>query len=461
MELKLLNTLSGKKEIFSPIKKEEVRMYNCGPTVYNYAHIGNLRAYVFVDLLKRTLLFGGYKVRQVMNITDVGQLVTDSDEGEDKMTKAILREGKPLNLESMKEIALFYENAFVEDLKILNISLPDVMPRASDNIDADIAIIKKLENKNLIYKISDGVYFETSKFSDYGKLGSFATDNKKDGARVAINPEKKSQSDFCLWKFNKDLGWQSPWGKGFPGWHIECSGMSEKYLGVPFDIHTGGVDHIGTHHNNEIAQSESAFGVPMAKYWLHNEHLNLSGNKMAKSGEGFVTLRTIIEKGFNPVAYRYYLLGAHYRTQMDFSFEALEASQNAFFKIVSFITSVKNLGKVNEYYIDRFKEAINDDLNFSQAVAVLWDLIKDDAVLGENKKATILEFDKVLGLNLEKISRDEKSIVLPIEVKNLLEERKKARDAKDWAKSDLIRNQIKDLGFEVNDSEGEQTIKRV
>jgi cysteinyl-tRNA synthetase len=368
MDLKLSNTLSGKKEIFAPLRKEEVRMYNCGPTVYNYAHIGNLRAYVFVDLLKKALIWNGYNVRQVMNITDVGHLVNDSDDtGEDKMTKAILREGKPMNLESMKEIALIYENAFVSDLKSLNISLPDVMPRASENIDSDIAIIKKLENKNFIYKISDGIYFDTAKFKDYGKLGGVNRDEKKDGARVAVNPEKKSQSDFCLWKFGKDFGWNSPWGKGFPGWHIECSGMSEKYLGVPFDIHTGGVDHIGTHHNNEIAQSESAFGVPMAKYWLHNEHLNLSGAKMAKSGDGFITLRTIEEKGFDPIAYRYYLLSAHYRTQMNFSFEALEASQNAFQNIVSHIAGIKSVGKVNEYYIDRFDEAINDDLNSPQA----------------------------------------------------------------------------------------------
>jgi cysteinyl-tRNA synthetase len=396
-----------------------------------------------------------------MNITDVGHLITDSDDGDDKMTKAILREGKEMSLESMKEIALFYEKAFKYDLKSLNISLPDVMPRASENIDADIAIIKKLENKNLIYKISNGVYFETSKFADYGKLGSFAKDEKKDGARVAVNPEKKSQADFCLWKFNKDLGWPSPWGKGFPGWHIECSGMSEKYLGVPFDIHTGGVDHIGTHHNNEIAQSESAFGVEMSKYWLHNEHLNLSGTKMAKSGDGFITLRTLEDKGFEPLVYKYYLLGAHYKTQMNFSFEALEASQNAFSKLVSFVASVKDIGKVNEYYIDRFKEAINDDLGSAQAVAILWDLIKDDAVLPQNKKATILVFDKVLGLDLEKISSQVQSVVLPIEVKKLLDERKKAREEKDWVKSDSLREKIKELGFEVKDLDNVQEIKKI
>lgn len=461
MDLKLFNTLSLKKEVFSPIRKGEVRMYNCGPTVYNYAHIGNLRAYVFVDLLKRVLILNGYEVKQVMNITDVGQLTSDSDEGEDKMKKAILREGKPMTVESMQEIALFYEKAFIEDLKSLNISLPDVMPRASENIDADILLIKKLENKGFIYKTSDGIYFETSKFADYGKLGGFLNDEKKDGARVAINPEKKSQTDFCLWKFNKDLGWQSPWGKGFPGWHIECSGMSEKYLGVPFDIHTGGVDHIGTHHNNEIAQSESAFETQMARFWIHNEHLNLSGSKMAKSGEGFITLKTLKEKNFSPVVYRYYLLGAHYRTQMDFSFDALTGSANTLNRLVDFLSSVENVGKVDISYLEKFKEVMNDDLNSSQALSLLWELVKDDSVIKENKKATIFEFDKTLGLGLDRMVLENQSFDISSDVLDLLTKRAHARSQKDWKKSDEIRDEIKNLGFEVRDEDGEQKLKRI
>ena len=421
--LKLFNTLTRKKEEFKPIKSGEVGLYNCGPTVYNYAHIGNLRAYVFTDTLRRTLEWNDYKVKQVMNITDVGHLVNDADSGEDKMTKALLREGKPMTLEAMKEVAEKYTKAFVDDLKALNIEMPAELPRASEHITEDIEIIKKLEEKGFAYKISDGVYFDTAKFPDYGRLGAVNKASLKEGARVEVNPEKKNPADFNLWKFSAqggsasggNLGWDSPWGKGFPGWHIECSAMSRKYLGQPFDIHTGGVDHIGTHHNNEIAQSEAAFGVSLANIWMHNEHLNVVEGKMAKSGENFLTLDSIVKKSFSPLAYRYYLLGANYRTPMMFSWEAVEAGGNTLTRLIASLASMPDDGKINSDYEKRFSDAINDDLNTSDALSVLWELLRDEKAEPADRRATVLKFDEVLGLDLAGlIKKQSEPIEIPV-----------------------------------------------
>ncbi|MDO8564500.1 MAG: cysteine--tRNA ligase, partial [bacterium] len=379
MSLQFHNTLSGKKEPFAPITPGEVRMYSCGPTVYNYAHIGNLRAYVFNDILRRTLEYNGYAVKQVMNITDVGHLSSDADEGEDKMLKALHRLGKPFTLEAMREVADMYTQAFVLDLKALNVEPPHEMPRASDHIKEDIEIIQELERKGFTYKTSNGIYFDTSKFPDYGKLGNINLKGQQAGARVEVNPEKRNPIDFTLWKFARPglPAFESPWGAGFPGWHIECSAMSRKYLGQPFDIHTGGIDHIPTHHQNEIAQSEAAYGVPLARFWMHNEHLVLSGAKMTKSGENFITLQVLRERGIHPLAYRYYLLGANYRTPMNLSFPAIQSAQSTYFALLSSFISLEKGGEPSTAYVEPFGTAINNDLNTAEALSFIYALLGD------------------------------------------------------------------------------------
>lgn len=464
MSLKLYNTLTGKKEVFTPINPQSVGLYTCGPTVYNYAHIGNLRAYVFADVLRRTLEYEGFAVRQVMNITDVGHLTSDGDDGDDKMIKALKREGKPFTFEAMQEIARKYETAFREDLHALNIALPKDMPRASEHISEDIEMVQKLLEKGIAYKTSTGIYFDTAKFPSYGTRGGFKLGELKEGARVAINPEKKNPRDFSLWKFSlrqdsgqaTDLGWDfSPYGKGFPGWHIECSAMSRKYLGQPFDIHTGGIDHIPVHHQNEIAQSEAAYGVSLANYWLHNEHLILGDSKMAKSGESFLTLQTLVEKGVAPLAYRYFLLTAHYRSPINFSFEALLASQNSFFKLLYLFGKLEGNGSVNQAYKKRFSESVADDLHTPAGIAVLWDMLKDGAVTDADKRATFLDFDSVLGLDIENQSallRKEMESV-PDDIKMLAQKREEMRKAKNFKEADLIRGQLQAAGFEVMDTD--------
>lgn len=460
----LYNTLTDKKEEFKPLTPGEVKMYNCGPTVYNYAHIGNLRAYVFADVLRRTLEWNGYKVKQVMNITDIGHLTSDADDGEDKMTKGLKREGMPITLSAMKELGEKYTKAFLEDLKELNIKEPNGLPRASDNIPEDIEIIKLLLQKNFAYKTNDGIYFDTAKFKGYGKLGNINLTGQKEGARVAINSEKHNPADFTLWKFSTgEMGFDGQeLGRGFPGWHIECSAMSRKYLGQPFDIHTGGIDHIPVHHNNEIAQSEAAFGAPLANYWMHNEHLNIAGGKMAKSGENFLTIRTIAEKGFNPLAYRYYLLGANYQTPMIFSWEAVEASQNALVRLSASLAKMPEGGKVITEYEKKFGEAINDNLNTPDGLAGLWELLRDEKISLADKLATVLKFDEVLGLNLsELISKKSQPIEISPNIATLIKERESARLAKNWKKSDELRQEIKKLGFDVSDTETGSKLEKI
>jgi cysteinyl-tRNA synthetase len=397
--IKLHNTLTGRLEEFKPIKPGEVGMYHCGPTVYDYVHIGNLRSFLLADILRRTFDFFDFKVKQVMNITDVG-IGGNNDEGEDKIIKGLKREGKTVSMESMKELGNFYADRFKEDIAKLNILIPHIMPRASEHIIEDISMIKILEEKGFIYKIDDdGMYFNVEKDSTYPKLTK-RVDWDIAGTRVLTSHKKKSPIDFAVWKFNSNLGFSSPWGQGFPGWHLECSVMSTKYLGNTFDIHTGGIDLASIHHNNEIAQSESACECELSHYWLHNEFVNMVDSKMAKSLGNQITLKTLIEHGAPPLAYRYFLLMAHYRTPVNFSWEALEAAQNAYNRLKKFITGLPVAGTINEAYKNKFTEKLENDLNTPQALAVLWGLVKDISISPEDKLSTLLDFDKVLGLGL-------------------------------------------------------------
>ncbi len=447
--LKLTNTLTGEKGEFTSITEGKVGMYNCGPTVYDYAHIGNLRSYVFADILRRTLELNGYEVNQVINITDIGHLSSDADDGEDKMTKGLKREGLPFTLEAMKQMGDLYTERFKNDLKTLNIQFPSHFPKASEHIKEDIELISQLQEKGFTYSTSDGVYFDTSKFPEYGKLGNIKPTPDDEQSRIGINSEKRNYRDFALWKFNSELGHETPWGKGFPGWHIECSAMSTKYLGQPFDIHTGGIDHIPVHHNNEIAQSEAATGIPYAYYWLHNAHVVIGTDKMAKSGGNFLRLQSVIDKDISPLAYRYWLLTARYSTMMNFSWEALENAQNGYSNLLEKIHQLgDSTGSPDENYLALFKGFVNDDLDTAKAIALMWELIKDDEINPQDKKATLLKFDTVLGLGLDSI----KNIEIPEEVQELIQARDESRKNKDFKKSDELRDEIKKLGFEVKDT---------
>lgn len=396
MAIKLHNTLSNSLEEFKPIKQGHVGMYHCGPTVYDYVHIGNLRSFLLADLLRRSLEFLGFEVYQVMNITDVG-IGGNNDQGEDKILQGLKREGKTISMESMRNLGDFYTERFKEDIAKLNIKMPHKLPKASEHIDRQIELIKILETKGFTYKTSDGIYFDTSKDLDYGKLGGLSENRE---SRIDTNIEKRNLRDFALWKFNSNLGFNSPWGQGFPGWHLECSAMSTQYLGDTFDIHTGGLDLASIHHNNEIAQSESASDCELAHYWIHNEFVNVKAGKMAKSEGNQITLNALVEHGSTPLAYRYFLLMAHYRTPVTFSWEALEAAQNAYNRLIKFVASLSKVGKINESYKDKFKERLENDLNTPQALAVLWGLVKDEEISPEDKLATLFDFDKVLGLGL-------------------------------------------------------------
>ncbi|MBL7100445.1 MAG: cysteine--tRNA ligase [Nanoarchaeota archaeon] len=457
MKLSLYNTLSRKKEEFKPIKKGQVGYYSCGPTVYWYQHIGNLRTYVFNDILKRILLFNGYKVKQVMNVTDVGHLTSDADEGEDKIEQAAQKEGK-----KAEEIANRYWKVFKEDFKKLNITEPDIWCKATEHIKEQLEMIKKLEKKGYTYKTSDGIYFDTSKLKDYGKLARIKKEGLEAGKRVDIG-EKKNKTDFALWKFSKEPGirqqeWDSKFGLGFPGWHIECSAMSSKYLGEQFDIHTGGEDHIQIHHTNEIAQSESAFGKkPWVKYWLHGAFLTFKGEKVSKSKGGLFTISELEEKKFEPLSYRYFCLTVHYHKPLSFSLEALKGAQNSFHNLKNKILELleekdktkTKIAKLKKYG-EEFHKEINNDLNMPKALAVLWTMLKDKNVNSKDKYKLILEFDKIFGLNLEKLKKEEEKTSK--DIKKLVEEREKARKKKDWKKADKIRDQLKEKGIILEDT---------
>jgi len=460
MDLYLYNTLTRKKEIFKPINPPFVGIYTCGPTVYNYAHIGNLRTYIFEDILKRVLLYNGYKVKHVMNITDVGHLTSDADEGEDKIELEAKRERK-----NAWQIAEFYTTAFKSDIKKLNILEPDIWCKATEHIDDFIALIKVLEEKGYTYRTSDGIYFDTSKLPDYGKLAGQDIEEMLPGARIEYNPEKKNPSDFALWKFSpknvkRQMEWDSPWGVGFPGWHIECSAMSTKYLGQPFDIHCGGVDHIKIHHTNEIAQSEAAYGKPMANYWLHGEFLVLGEKRMGKSEGNFITLSVLEEKGYNPLAYRYFCFTAHYRSPLKFTWSAIDSAQRALNRLYENIKKYPREDvEFHKEYEEKFHLAINDDLDMPKAISILWELIRDDTITPEVKRATLIQFDKVLGLSLD--NPPEIKIDVPEEIWNLLEEREIARKEKNWERADKIREEIKNRGYIIEDTPQGPRIKKL
>jgi cysteinyl-tRNA synthetase len=464
--LKLYNTLTRKKEVFKSLKDKKVGLYTCGPTVYWFAHIGNLRTYIFEDILKRVLEYNGYKVKHVMNITDVGHLTSDADTGEDKIELGAKRERK-----SAWEIAEFYTKAFKEDLKKLNIKEPDVWIKATETIDDQINLIKILEKKGFTYKISDGIYFDTSKLKNYGRLWPKKMELKA-GARIEMVPGKKNPTDFALWKFTppgvkRQMEWDSPWGRGFPGWHTECVVMSIKELGIPFDIHCGGVDHILIHHTNEIAQAEAVFGKVFANFWLHGEFLVLGKEKMAKSKGKIFTLNELIEKGFNPLAYRYFCLGTHYRKKLQFSWQALKASQNALNNLYQRILEIKEKKipyfsrsrKIEDrnFYHEKFLEFINDDLNMPKALALTWKLIDDKKISNEEKYSLLIDFDKVFGLDLAKIKKPK----IPEEIKKMVEQREEYRKKGDFKTADEIRKKIKEMGYWIEDTKEGPKIKKL
>jgi cysteinyl-tRNA synthetase len=454
MEIKLYNTLTRKKETFKPIEKGKVGIYSCGPTVYWYQHIGNLKAYVFSDLLKRMLLFNDYKVKHVMNVTDVGHLTSDADSGEDKMEKASKKEGK-----SAKEIAEYYLNLFKDDFKKLNIIEPDIWCKATEHIKEQINLIKKLEEKGFTYKTSDGIYFDSSKFKKYGKLAKLDIKGLQAGKRIDLG-EKKNKTDFALWKFSEEDSkrqqeWKSPWGIGFPGWHIECSAMSMQYLGENFDIHTGGIDHIPIHHTNEIAQSEAATGKPFVNYWMHQNFLTFKGEKVSKSSGGLFTLSQLEEKGFLPLDYRYLLLGTQYRNPVNFTIENLTKAKESLERLKNIISSLQDDKKENKEYLQEFQKEINDDLNTPNALQVLWRLVRDEKATG--KINTIKKIDEILGLDLLKVEE----VKIPKKVSELVKKRNEAREKKDWKSADKIRDEIKNLGYSIDDTSEGTKIKKI
>lgn len=477
MPIRLYNTLSRTKEVFKPIKNKQVGMYCCGPTVYWYAHLGNLRTYIFEDILRRVLEYNGYKVKHVMNFTDVGHLTSDEDTGNDKIEESAKKERK-----TAQEIANYYIAAFKRDAAALNIKPPTLYVRATDHIKEQIEIVKILEEKNFTYKIADGVYFDTSKLKDYGQLARLNLEGQKAGARVEVVQNKKNPADFAVWKFTpsgarRHQEWDSPWGRGFPGWHLECSAMARKYLGEQFDIHCGGIDHIPIHHTNEIAQSEIAYGKIPARFWLHGEFLLIDENKMAKSLGNLITVKKIAEK-FNPLAFRYLTLTAHYRSPLNLTWESMEASQialNNLYEKMRELNSIpsgkwrltklranldlasqkeKELFKKIRKYQEDFLEAINDDLDMPRAVSIFWQMVDNNEIPPGAKKELFLKFDRIFGFGFAHI----KTVVVPPEIKKLVQQREQLRQSQDWEKADKIRRKIERAGWIVEDTpEGPKT----
>ncbi|MDR1219118.1 MAG: cysteine--tRNA ligase [Treponema sp.] len=455
----LYNTLGREIQEFTPVTVGKVGFYGCGPTVYNYAHIGNLRAYVTHDILTRTLRYAGYDVKHVMNITDVGHLSGDNDEGDDKMVKSADERGK-----SVLEVAEFYTAAFFTDIDRLNIRRPDVVCKATEHIEEMIALIKRIEANGFTYFAGGNLYFDITKFPAYGELGRLHLEEQKAGARTGVDENKRNPHDFVLWftksKFeHQALVWDSPWGRGYPGWHIECSAMSIKYLGEQFDIHAGGVDHIGIHHTNEIAQSEAATGKrPWVKLWVHNEFLVLDRGKMSKSTGGFITLQTLVDAGYDPLDYRYFLLSGHYRTQLQFSYEALNGAKNARKSIADRIRVLADKAadipeRVSDEkaaaYLAAFKSAIENDLATPRALAELWGLLKDNSVPEAEALAAAFSMDEALGLRLKDAAKKEE---ISSEIERLIAERTAAKKAKDFVKADKIRNDLKAQGVILEDT---------
>jgi cysteinyl-tRNA synthetase len=489
MAFTFFNTLGREKQLFKPLNegkdKVTVGFYGCGPTVYNYAHIGNLRAYVHHDILVRSLRHAGFDVNHVMNITDVGHLSDDADSGDDKMVKTAEERGK-----SVLEIADFYTKAFFNDTDRMNITRPTIVCKATEHIAEMIALIKLIEENGFTYFAGGNLYFDISRFPYYGELALLRQDDLKQNefARTEQDKNKRNPGDFVLWftksKFeNQALVWDSPWGKGYPGWHIECSAMSMKYLGDKFDIHAGGIDHIPIHHTNEIAQSEAATGKkPWVSYWLHNEFLVMDKGKMSKSSSGFLTLQTLVDEGFDPLDYRYFLLGGHYRSQLQFSFESLTGAKNS---RKSLLEKVKSLSEKTGYdgtplnidlnrlelmkekkYLDAFNKAIEDDLSTPRALAELWGLLREGPIT-QGALAVVFDMDNVLGLGLEKSvnkSIKEQTAVnedLAQEIEELIKKRADAKKARDFAAADAIRQGLKERGIILQDNPEGTTWKQI
>ncbi len=456
--MKLYNTLHKKVEEFVPIEDKKVKMYTCGPTVYHYAHIGNLRTYVMEDVLEKSLNYIGYNVDRVMNITDVGHLTSDSDSGEDKMLKGARREHK-----SVMEIADMYTKAFMNDCRMLNIKWPDTVVPATSNIDMDIMIISKLLDDGYAYIAGGNVYFDTSLLEDYYRLTNHKIDDMVVGVREGVEEDsnKRNQADFVLWftksKFqDQELKWDSPWGLGYPGWHIECSGIAIKYLGEYLDIHCGGVDNIFPHHTNEIAQSEAYLGHKWCNYWIHGEHLNDKEGKMSKSRGEFLTISLLVTKGYNPLAYRYLILNSYYHNTLTFTYDILDGALNEYNKLKSRIASIKEEGEYVEKdfnrYVEMFKEALENDLNTSMCLTILYELIKDKEVNGNTKIKIIEDIDKVLSLDLLKNEDNNIDKELEIYINEMISKRNDAKKNKDYDMADKIRNELLDKGIVLKDT---------
>lgn len=471
MDITLFNTLGRQKQVFEPITPGKVGLYTCGPTVYDYQHIGNFRTFMFEDLLKRVLLYNGYDVTHIMNITDVGHLVSDGDEGEDKMEKGSARTGK-----TVWEIAEYYTGFFLDDAKALNILPPTKYTKATEYIQEQIDMIKCLDDKGYTYTTSDGVYFDTSKLNDYGKLANLDIEGLEEGSRIQFSTEKKNKTDFALWKFSpkdsetkRQMEWDSPWGKGFPGWHIECSAMSKKFLGDTFDIHCGGIDHIPIHHTNEIAQSEACNGKPFVHYWMHGAFLEEESGKMSKSKGEFLRVKTLIDKGYSPLDYRYLCLGTHYRKRLLFSWDLIEQAKVTFGRLKQNIQAIRDDVKKNfdprdatmpEDIKAKFTEAVNDDLNMPQALAVLWGVIRNDKLSSIEKMNLVNDFNRVLGLDFDK-DIEAGNTNVPAEIMELVEKRVAAKKAKDFKKADTLRDELKALGWEVLDKKDGVEVKQL
>jgi cysteinyl-tRNA synthetase len=487
MALSLYNTLDRAVEPFVPLVAGKAGFYGCGPTVYNYAHIGNLRAYVFHDVLVRVLRRNGLKVKHVMNVTDVGHLSGDVDTGEDKMVKSAEERGK-----SVLEVAAFYTEAFFKDTEALNIVRPDVVCKATEHIGDMIALIKRIEANGFTYSSGGNLYFDITKFPAYGELARLKLDDLKAGARIDVDENKKNPMDFALWftksKFeNQALVWDSPWGRGYPGWHIECSAMSMKYLGESFDIHAGGIDHISIHHTNEIAQSEAATGKKWVNYWVHNEFLVMGKDKMSKSKGGFLTLQTLMDAGYEPLDYRYFLLGGHYRSQLQFSYSALDGARNARKSLGERLRSLvaktgdspavkaasgastldrSKLSDKTRAYLAAFDAALDEDLSTPRALAELWGLLRDTDVKPEEALAAAFDMDTVFGLDLaaeatrEKDAAASEDPALVAEVEALIARRAEAKKAKDFATADSVRAELKERGITLEDGPSGTTWRR-
>lgn len=466
----LYNTATRKKEEFIPIKKGKVTMYSCGPTVYDHAHIGNLRAYLLPDLLTRLFLYNGYRVNSTINFTDFGHLTDDADAGEDKMVKGMKREGYEITLDNMRVFAEPYIESFKDDNLLFGNRPPTQFSRASDYVKQQIALIRTLEEKGYAYRTSDGLYFDISKFPTYGQLGNVDIDKMRAGARVEINEEKHHSADFSLWKLS-ELGWDSRWGKGFPGWHIECTAMAFATLGKQIDVHTGGEDLQYTHHNGEIAQAEAVTGKTYVGYWLHNAHITIDSMKIAKSLGNGLRLKHLADRGFSPTVYRYWLLQSHYRSGANFTWEAMTASKNALTRLYRLVyEELVGLrpGVVNEDYERRFLQALSDDLDTPRAISILWELAKDTSVEPKEKLATIHAFDSLLAIGLSKTPDEGRHALGVVEVEDVPEvvrelslRRESAREAKDFALSDQLREEIRNNGYEVKDTQDGPQLNKV